>query len=115
MYHPKCITVGTPFCSHHFGKGTKGLQYPPCATDFPFICELCTTRTQLGRELDPQQSTDLGLLRLERMRMIDVAHAWSPKTLENACRHVRRLNKFFNFYDLPSTHDQLHLPTSTSS
>ena len=65
LYHPKCITIGSPFTTRHFGKGTKGLQYPPCATILPFICELCTTRTQLGRELDPLSNTDATLLQLE--------------------------------------------------
>ena len=50
LYHPHCIKVGTPFHSRHFGSGTNGLQYPPCATALPFICELCTTRTHLKRE-----------------------------------------------------------------
>ena len=53
MYHAQCIRVGPPFRSRHFGKGTLGLQFPPCATDLPFICELCTVRTHLGREIDP--------------------------------------------------------------
>ena len=75
IYHATCIKVGSPFTSRHFGRGTNGLQYPPCATNLPFICELCTTRTQIGRELDPLLPSDLQLLQLERMRMIDAAHA----------------------------------------
>ena len=75
MYHAKCIKVGPPFRTRHYGKGTNGLQYPPCATNLPFICELCTTRTHLGRELDPHMVSDTTLLCLERMRMIDAAHA----------------------------------------
>ena len=110
-YHSQCIKIGSPFSTRHFGKGTKGLQYPPCATILPFICELCTTRTQLGRELDPLSNTDVVLLQLERMRMIDVAHAWAPKTLENACRNLRRIDKFFSSHNLPSLHQQLHLPS----
>ena len=95
LYHASCIKVGAPFRSRHFGKGTNGLQYPPCGTNLPFICELCTTRTHLGRELDPHSSTDMTLLILERMRMIDAAHAWAPRTLENACRTLRKIDKFF--------------------
>ena len=95
MYHARCIRVGPPFRSRHFGKGTLGLQFPPCATSLPFICELCTVRAHLGRELDPLKSTDHTLLILERMRMIDAAHAWAPRTLENACRSLRKTNKFF--------------------
>ena len=110
MYHPPCIQVGSPFSSRHFGKGTNGLQYPPCATNLPFICELCTTRTQIGRELDPHIPSDKQLLRLERMRMIDAAHAWAPRTLQNACSTIRRIDAFFSSVHLPSTHHQLHLP-----
>ena len=65
IYHATCIKVGSPFTSRHFGRGTNGLQYPPCATNLPFICELCTTRTQIGRELDPLLPSDLQLLQLE--------------------------------------------------
>ena len=111
VYHPKCITVGTPFKTRHFGKGTKGLQYPPCATILPFICELCTVRTHLGRELDPYVPSDTLLLKLERMRMVDAAHAWAPRTLENSCRTLRRIEKFFTSCHLPSIHHQLHLPS----
>ena len=110
MYHPKCIRVGPPFRSRHYGKGTLGLQYPPCATNLPFICELCTVRAQLGREIDPLLSSDITLLLLERMRMIDAAHAWAPRTLENACRTLRRTDRFFMSYNLPSLHNQLQLP-----
>ena len=110
-YHSKCIKIGSPFSTRHFGKGTKGLQYPPCATSLPFICELCTTRAQLRRELDPCCSEDKTLLHLERMRMIDVAHAWAPRTLDNACRNLRRTNNFFITHHLPTLQQQLHLPT----
>ena len=111
MYHSKCIRVGPPFRSRHYGKGTLGLQYPPCATDLPFICEMCTVRAHLGREIDPLLPSDTTLLLLERMRMIDAAHAWAPSTLKNACTTLRRTNKFFTAYDLPPLHNQLHLPS----
>ena len=75
FYHTHCIKVGAPFRTRHFGKGTNGMQYPPCATNLPFIYELCTVRTHLGRELDAHRSTDMTLLFLERMRMVDAAHA----------------------------------------
>jgi len=87
------------------------LQFPPCATILPFICELCTVRTHLKREIDPYIPTDKLLLRLERMRMVDVAHAWAPRTLENACRTLRRIDKFFSMCQLPSIHQQMQLPS----
>ena len=75
------------------------------------LCELCTVRTHLGRELDPYLLSDNTLLGLERMRMIDAAHAWAPKTLENACRTLRNVDKFFSSCQLPSIHHQLQLPS----
>ena len=111
MYHARCIRVGPPFRTRHFGKGTQGMQYPPCATNLPFICELCTTRAQIGRELDPSLLSDVTLLVLERMRMIDAAHAWAPRILENACRTLKRVDKFFKSFTLPPLHAQLQLPT----
>ena len=110
-YHAACITIGLPFRTRHFGRGTKGIQFPPCATNLPFICELCTVRTHLGREVDPYISSDTLLLSLERMRMIDAAHYWAPRTLENACRTLRRVEKFFLTYRLPTIHQQMQLPS----
>lgn len=110
-YHAACITIGLPFRTRHFGRCTKGIQFPPCATNLPFICELCTVRTHLGREVDPYISSDTLLLSLERMRMIDAAHYWAPRTLENACRTLRRVEKFFLTYRLPTIHQQMQLPS----
>ena len=84
IYYVACIRVGPPFRSRYFGKGTLGLQYQTCATNLPFICELCTTRTQIGRELNPHLPSDMTLHFIEHIRMIDAAHAWAPRTLENA-------------------------------
>ena len=75
MYHSQCIKLGAPFKTRHFGKGTNILKYPPCTTNLPFVYELCTVRAHLGREMDPYLDSDNTLLGLERMRMIDAAHA----------------------------------------
>ena len=109
-YHSGCIKVGEPFNTRHYGKGTRGIQYPPCATVLPFICELCTVRTYLQRELDPLNTKDTLLLMLERMRMIDSAHAWDYKTLQGYCNILKKIDRFFSDYSLPSIHDQLQLP-----
>ena len=87
------------------------MQYPPCATNLPFICELCTTRAHIRREVDPHCPTDITLLMLERMRMIDVAHAWSTSTLRASCYTITNINKFFTSHNLPTLHDQLRLPS----
>ena len=110
MYHSTCIKVGNPFRTRHYGKGTKGLQYPPRATNYPFICELCTTRTQLGRELDNLNSADTTLLMLERMRMIDTAHANSVNTLSQYRAVLAKMDKFFTQSSLPMLHQQMNLP-----
>ena len=110
QYHASCVSIGLPFRTRHFGKGTRGIQFPPCATNLPFICELCTVRTHLGREIDPYVASDTLLLSLERMRMIDAAHAWAPRTLENACRTLRRIDNFCKDCQLPTIHQQLQLP-----
>ena len=96
IYHPQCIRVGSPFRTRHYGKGTRGTQYPPSATILPFICELCTTRTHLQRELDPNCQQDALLLMLERMRMIDTAHAWDHKTVQNMCNTLKGVDQFFS-------------------
>ena len=109
-YHADYIKVGHPFRTRHYGKGTRGIQYPPCATIFPFICEVCTTRTHLGRELDPLNTNDTLLIMLERMRMIDTAHAWDYKTIKGMCNILKKMDSFFQSFSLPSIHQQLQLP-----
>ena len=109
IYHPQCIRVGSPFRTRHYGKGTRGTQYPPSATILPFICELCTTRTHLQRELDPNCQQDALLLMLERMRMIDTAHAWDHKTVQNMCNTLKGVDQFFQNFSLPPIHRQLDL------
>ena len=109
-YHSGCIKVGDPFDTRHYGKGTRGVQYPPCVTILPFICELCTVRTHLQRELDPLNTKDTLLLMLERMRMIDSAHAWDYKTLQGRCNVLKKIDAFFQTHSLTSIHDQLQLP-----
>ena len=110
LYHSKCIKVGHPFRTRHYGKDTRGVQYPPHATNFPFICELCSTRTQLGRELDPLNVKDTMLLMLERMRMIDTAHAHAVRTTNQMSNILKLVDRFFSGYGLPSIHQQLMLP-----
>jgi hypothetical protein len=62
-------------------------------TRFPFICEACTVRAVLGRELT-WTSGDMQLLMLERMRLIDMAHAWASLTLQGTARYLGRLSNF---------------------
>jgi len=67
--------------------------------NFPFICELCTVRSVLRREL-ANSVPDRQLLCYERMRMIDAAHAWAPSTMVGIHHRLRRLAQFGIQYDL---------------
>ena len=63
-----------------------------------FICEVCTVRSQLGRELHGRH--DWRLLCFERQRMIDIAHRWSPGTHKQYQSKLRALQRFENLYGL---------------
>ena len=90
-YHLGCIVVGEPFRSR-LAKD-KGLSFPKVSIVPNFICEACTVRAMLSREL-VQDSKDRALLMLERMRMIDQACAWDIKTLGAYQSHLRRIRQF---------------------
>lgn len=75
-YHRDCLRVGSPFTSRR--RGGAGLVFPAVLHWPAFICECCTVRMVLGRELGAPG--DKWLLQLERMRMLDVAHAWASGT-----------------------------------
>jgi len=98
-YHRNCFRAGTPFSSRR--KNKAGLSLPalhhwPC-----FVCELCTVRAVLDRELG--HPGDLWLLQLERMRILDSLHNWSLGTSQ---QYQSRLRKLRNF---ESDHPGLHL------
>ena len=84
--------------------------------EFPnFICEACTVRTALDREL-LCQPTDIALLMLERMRLIDVVHAWSKGTHKQYQVRLNQLRKFegtFGIQVLKETH--LDAPPSSTA
>lgn len=75
-YHSTCFRVGAPFSSRL--KGGLGLSFPRVRHWGTFICELCTVRAVVGRELHCR--ADIDLLRLERMRLIDMANSWASGT-----------------------------------
>lgn len=102
-YHLGCIVVSEPFRSRL--PAGKGLIFPKLAVCPNFICELCTVRAHLGRELR-NTGQDTSLLMLERMRMIDQASAWDPATLQGYQLHLKRLRRFEQKHGvsaLPST------------
>jgi hypothetical protein len=98
QYHPECIKVGKTFKTR-LTRATLGLQYPPAMTRFPFICEACTVRAVLGRELT-WTSGYMQLLMLERMHLIDMAHAWDLSTLQGKARYLGRLSNFRQKYGI---------------
>ena len=58
-----------------------------------FICEACTARRVLGRELTSAPA-DKRLLHLERMRILDLSNAWAPKTLASYSGKLQCLHEF---------------------
>jgi len=42
--------------------------------------------------------------------MIDTAHAWAYKTVQGMSNVLKKIDKFFHTYSLPSIHQQLSLP-----
>lgn len=98
-YHSGCIRVGEPFTTR-LSDG-KGLSYPSDLWGMPFICERCTVQANLGRFLQCDNSQDIGLLCLERMRMIDLAHYWAKQTMSKNMRSVRQFSAFLSSFGLP--------------
>ena len=82
--------MGPPFSSRR--KGCAGLQFPQ-VSDWPnFICEACTVRQVLHRELTGPG--DRRLLMLERMRLIDMAWSWSAGTHQSYQSKLRQIRAF---------------------
>jgi hypothetical protein len=63
------------------------------------ICEACTVRSILGRELT-WTSGDMQLLMLERMRLVNMAHAWALSTLQGTSRYLGRFSNFGKKYGI---------------
>ena len=98
-YHLGCIKVGEPFRTRL--ANDKGLSFPSIDIVPNFICEACTVRAVLGRELR-NTAEDRALLMLERIRIIDQACAWDPKTLMSYQSHLRRIRRFETKYEVTS-------------
>lgn len=91
-YHPGCIVVGEPFRTRLAKE--KGLSFPKVPIIPNFVCEACTVRAVLKRELMRSKEDQALVLMLERMCMIDMACAWDPKTLTSYQAHLRRIRRF---------------------
>jgi hypothetical protein len=68
-------------------------------THFPPICEACTVRAVLGRELT-WTSGDIQLLMLECMRLIEMAHDWDSSTLQGTTIYLGQLSNFSKKYGI---------------
>jgi hypothetical protein len=80
QYHPECIRMGLPFVTRLPKDG--GMHCPRDLAAFAhFICEACTVRLVLQRELSLYPS-DTVLLMLERARLIDLTNHWARGTLK---------------------------------
>ena len=90
-YHCACFRVGFPFLTRL--RDGKGLTLPPLPDFQGFICEACTVRAAMNRELSPRVE-DGALLMLERMRLIDMVFYWSLGTHQQYQGKVRVLRRF---------------------
>ena len=100
-YHPQCIRVGPPFATRL--RNEEGLSFPNVRYWGTFICEYCTVRSVLERELHGRN--DWQLLGLERMRLIDMANAWARKThqaYQTKMSFIRDFERHYQFQCLPT-------------
>jgi hypothetical protein len=76
-------------------ENSGGMSLPPFENLQHFICEACTVRAQLQRELC-WDGLDYSLLALEQARIIDMAHPWSTGTYKRYQGHLRFIQQFEN-------------------
>jgi hypothetical protein len=93
-YHRDCVRAGPPFVTRL--EKNKGL-FLPFVKRPHFVCELCTVRAELGRELQ-RTDRDIQLLMFERMRMIDSLNWWQHNTLKQYSPHLKYLERFGSHY-----------------
>jgi hypothetical protein len=99
VYHPQCFRAGPPFSTHLANHG--GLVFPSTISWWPhLICEACTVRAVLGRELTGSLR-DQSLLMLERVRMLDRIHSWSKGTQRTCQTKVKVIRKFERDFTVP--------------
>lgn len=95
-YHPTCIKVGAPFTTRL--PNNAGLTFPAVRHWPTFVCEACTVRAVLHREL--RGSRDKQLLVFERMRLIDTAHTWAVSTHIQYQSKLNYLHQFEHYYEV---------------
>jgi hypothetical protein len=90
-YHARCIRVGVPFTSRLDKR--EGLFYPWHAPMPHYVCEVCSVRAHLEREISRHRS-DLVLMMVERVRQVDYMGGWSLSTLKKYGPYLRYLRQF---------------------
>jgi hypothetical protein len=96
-YHTVCFWAGPPF--YTWRKDGSGLIFLRIKTWPTFICEACTVRSMLDRELTG--FTHWKLMCFERMLVLDIAHCWSAGTHSKYQIKLSALAHFESEYDLP--------------
>jgi len=103
-YHYGCVQLGVPFSTRL--KAQAGLCFSgKIRLLASFICEACTVRAVLQRELR-LNGKDLALLALERARLVDMLNAWADGTharYQSALRHVSQFERDFGLPILVAT------------
>lgn len=94
-YHIQCFRAGTPFESRR--RDGAGLTFPEVGLWGSFVCELCTVRAVLGRELTGPH--DEHLLCYERIRVLDMAHYWATGTHKTYQLRLQMLRRFESKYE----------------
>ena len=87
---------GAPFTSRL--RNHEGLQFPRVREWGLFICEYCTTRSVLERDLHGRQ--DWKLMMFERMRLIDIANSWARTThqvYQSKLNFIRTFERNYQF------------------
>lgn len=95
-YHTQCFSVGPPFYSRR--KDGSGLVFPKVRTWPNFICEACTVRAMVDRELTGP--SDWKLLCFERMRILDMVHYWAMGTHSKYQGKLNAIAQFEHDFDL---------------
>jgi hypothetical protein len=90
-----------------------GLSFPAVSVWPNFVCEACTVRSVTQRELT--LDTDIALLCLERMRILDVVSYWNKGSHKGYQSSLRMLQQFGERFDVPILQPRyLERPASTA-
>ena len=96
-YHPECFRAGQPFTTRRLRN--EGLIFPKQATWPNFVCEACTVRQYLGRELT--KLDDILLLMLERVRLLDIISSWAKGTHATYKSKLNVIKQFETTFSVP--------------